>query len=418
MAGRRLTLALLLTASALVASSLAGSGSAAGAAGRTAARASFSITTTPSLAPAFNPGYQDYAISCAGVPATHVTTTGSGTVTVGGRAYAGPVDLYEPLVPGQALIVKKGTVTYYIRCLPSDFPPYSASVTGVPQASGYLLTLQPYTVAFDNHGVPVWWYRDGGAFAPFDAKFIDPTTIGWSEPLAGGCVRPGQCGGSFVLRGLDGSLKGRVGSSSVVLDFHDLQRLPNGNYLGITDVLRNCPAVPSQCVDLSSWGLSAQSAIYDNVIVEVSPANQVVWSWSVADHIDVAQANVNWRDQSPDAIHMNSVLYDGNGGIIFSARHLDAVYRIDMKTGAITWKLGGSPTPQSLTVTGNQYRRPVLRTALRPTRRGRHAHRARQRVEGQPAPEGPPVLHRPRVDDGNDRGTDERSSHPLLLLLR
>ena len=52
---------------------------------------------------------------------------------------------------------------------------------------------------------------------------------------------------------------------------------------------------------------------------------------------------------------MNSILYDGNGGIIFSARHFDAVYRIDMATGAITWKLGGSTTPQSLNVVGDQY---------------------------------------------------------------
>ena len=46
---------------------------------------------------------------------------------------------------------------------------------------------------------------------------------------------------------------------------------------------------------------------------------------------------------------MNSIQYDGNGGVIFSARHLDAVYRVDMATGAITWKLGGTVTPESLT---------------------------------------------------------------------
>ena len=91
------------------------------------------------------------------------------------------------------------------------------------------------------------------------------------------------------------------------------------------------------------------------MIVELNPANQIVWQWSVADHINVAAADVNWHDQFPDVIHMNSILYDGNGGIIFSARHLDAVYRIDMATGALTWKLGGSPEPESLGVVGDQY---------------------------------------------------------------
>ena len=330
-------------------------GSAAVAEAATPATPSFSIVTNPPLAPAFDPSNQDYAIRCTGQYSTQITTTGSGSVVVGGRSFRGPVNLYEPLVAGQEAVVTKGGHSYFLRCLPSNFPPYGSTVTGQPQASGYLLDLQPYTVAFDSRGVPVWWYVDNGPFAPWDPKFFDSTTIGWAEPAVGGCPTPGQCSGDYVLRGLDGSLKKIVGGGTVPLDFHDLQQLPNGNYLGIMDVTRNCPAVPSQCVDLSSWGLSSQAAISDNVIVEFNAANQVVWSWSVADHIDVAQANANWRDQYPDVIHMNSIEYAGNGGIIFSARHLDAVYRISMKTGAITWKLGGTPTPQSLAVTGNQY---------------------------------------------------------------
>ena len=52
----------------------------------------------------------------------------------------------------------------------------------------------------------------------------------------------------------------------------------------------------------------------------------------------------NSTSNFPDVIHMNSIQEDGHGGILFSARNLDAVYRIDMATGAITWKLGGSST--------------------------------------------------------------------------
>ena len=178
-----------------------------------------------------------------------------------------------------------------------------------------------------------------------DAKFLSPSTMTWSN----GVNR------DYEVRNLAGTLLHTVGGGSTPLDPHDLQQLPNGDYLAITDVIRNCPAVPSQCVDLSSWGLSSQATISDNVIIELNRANKIVWQWSVADHIDIAAANVNWRDWFPDVIHMNSIEYDGNGGIIFSARHLDAIYRIDMATGDITWKLGGSPTPQSLNVSGDQY---------------------------------------------------------------
>ena len=310
----------------------------------TAASSGFSITTNPPLDPAFNPSIVNYAVRCTGSATTNVTTTGSGRVTIGGARFNGPESLNLPLVAGQDLKISQSATSYYIRCLPGNFPDYSASVTGTPQASGYLVTIGSYSVVFDTDGVPVWWYYDPHGFSPFDAKFLDPSTIAWSDSDT-----------NYQVRSLSGALKHTVGGGSVPIDLHDMQRLPNGNYLAIRGVPRNCPAVPTQCVDLSSWGLSSQATIADYSIVELSRSNRIVWQWSVADHVDLATANVNWRSQFPDVIHMNSIEYDGNGGIIFSARHLDTIYRIDMATGDITWQLGGTPTPQSLTVVGDQY---------------------------------------------------------------
>jgi len=329
----------------------AASGPPASAAGANA----FSMTTTPALQPAFSPSIQDYAVRCAGQPETHLTTTGRHPVVVDGTTMAGPVSMDLPLVAGQEASVAYGAKSYYIRCLPSDFPTYTSTVTGHPKATGYLLTLTPYVVAFDTDGVPVWWYRDGGYYSPWDAKSFGTGTIGWWDDTGFTTETSGDTQGQYVLHGLDGSVQHTVGGQELPLDFHDLTTMPNGDYLGILDQTTPCPAVPSTCIDLSSWGQSSQSSVTDDVIVEINASNQVVWSWSAAAHLDVAAENVNWRDQFPDVIHMNSVEYDGAGGIIFSARHLDAVYRIDMATGAVTWKLGGSTTPQSLTVSGDQY---------------------------------------------------------------
>ena len=170
--------------------------------------------------------------------------------------------------------------------------------------------------------------------------------------------------------------------------------------------LPDIPAVPSQCVDLSSWGLSSQSDIIDNVIVEVTPAHQVaVGDWSVADHIDVAAANVNWHGTFPDVIHMNSIAYDGAGGVIFSSRHLDAVYRVDMATGDITWKLGGSTTPQSLRWVGGG-RGPVglLRSAFRPSGAERRPDRPGQRI-ARPQTGAGPGLQDQRNEHDRESGT-------------
>ena len=312
-----------------------------------AAATPFSMSTSPALTPAFSTKITDYAVRCTTKSTTQLVTQGTGQVTVGGKVYASPLSLALPLVAGQEVQVTFGTASYYIRCLPGGFPRYSASVPGHPQAPGYLVDLGKYTVAFDKSGVPVWWKT--GVSKPPDrdpdySEFLNATTIAW-----------GQSNSSYKLVGLNGAVKGTIGGASVPLDTHDLELLPNGDYLGFEQVTRNCPAVPSQCVNLSSWGLSSKATIIDDVIVEVTPTDHVVWHWSTANHINVATANVQFHKNFPDVIHMNSIQEDGHGGILFSARNLDALYRIDMATGAITWKLGGSSTPQSLKFTKSAY---------------------------------------------------------------
>ena len=312
-----------------------------------AASTPFGITSTPALSPAFSAGTTDYVVACAGHPTTRVVTTGAGSI-VGGKTFSGPAELQAPLVPGQSLHIAAAGHTYFVRCLPSDFPKYSATVNGTPQTNGLLVTPAAslsgpsghYVAAFNAQGVPVWWYRDPNT--PADAKFFGPSTIGWASGNEVATT------GTFSLRGLNGSVKHTVGTAKMAIDGHDLQMLPGGNYLAILDVTR--PGV-----DLSTWGLSSRSTIIDNEIVELNAANKVVWSWSAAAHIDVATANLNWRNQFPDLIHMNSVQLLDNHELVFSTRHLDAVYAIDMRSGAILWKLGGTPAAQSLSVAGDQY---------------------------------------------------------------
>lgn len=334
--------------------------------------AAFSITTDPGLVPAFNPFVTNYAVRCVGTTGypssapTILTTTGSGKVNVGRTRFSNPVSLDLPLVANQSVTVTYGGTSYYIRCLPADFPSYSSSVTGPVQASGFSLDLPPYAVVFDTEGVPVWWYRatdpssSTGApcpsLSPFDVKFLNGGTMAWWE----------GCDGTYQLRRLNGTL---VRTLPIPVNFHDLQVMPNGDYLAIQDESGYC------CVDLSSWSRASYSdltdptvkqaptppahpskaSITDQRIIEFNDRGRILWSWDVAQHINIATADQNWHDDYPDVIHMNSIEYDGDGGIIFSARHLDAVNRIDMATGNISWQLGGTTTPQSLSVSGDPY---------------------------------------------------------------
>ncbi len=310
----------------------------------------FTIKTTPALAPAFKTTISEYAVRCSGSATTTINTTGTGTVTIGGKSYAQPASVKAALVVNQAVYISGGGHSYTIRCLPADFPTYKSTVEGTPQAHGYLVTpgggtpgsgTGEYVAAFDNHGVPVWWYQDTSR--PFNAAFYGTGQIGW---WTGTLSSSGTGNGVYTIRDLTGAVKTTVTNptASLGLDEHDFQLLPNGDYLDMEIV--------NTTADLSSWGDSSTAPVLDNVLIEITPAGQVVWSWDALQHINVAAENVNWRSMAPDVMHMNSFEQVGSH-LIVSFRHLDAVYDIDKTTGNIIWKLGGTTTPQSLTVSGN-----------------------------------------------------------------
>ena len=302
------------------------------------------------MTPSFAPWVTDYAVGCAGGSATVFAS--SGPVTIGGRSLTGAGSVTIPMTAGQQIVVNRpGVATYHLRCLPNDFPAYSSTRTGTVQSEGFLVqpgisfsasVSQPYTIAFDADGVPIWWHRSADGSHPIDAKFLDATTIEWMEA------------GVVYLHDLVGNTTKEFHGPDGQLDLHDFITLPGDRYLGLEYVKRDCPATPTDCVDLSSWGRSAQEQVTDAKLVEFDGAGNVVWTWRMGDHIDVATENQHWRGRgaAQDVVHMNSLAYDGRGGVVVSARHLDAVYRIRLSDGVITWKLGGSREHESLTVLG------------------------------------------------------------------
>lgn len=104
--------------------------------------------------------------------------------------------------------------------------------------------------------------------------------------------------------------------------------------------------------------------VIDAEILEIDSASNVLWTWRTRDHIALRETGEqSWFPGiGDDIIHMNALQPDGSDAVIFSGRHLNAIYRITKSTGAIDWKIGGSTIPESFTVTGDT--RP---TALGPT---------------------------------------------------
>lgn len=318
--------------------------------------AGLQISSTPALFPAFAPAVHDYVVRCTSstpvelsitVPPETAVSVDQGTAQSG--TFTASIDLDE----GQAFTVdaltSDGEVTsYHVRCLPADFPTFTAEHLGTTQTEWYAVapfamanfgpppsgTSNRYAALFDNNGVPVWWQKSTQDRV-MDVKLLPNGDIAWLHFNALG-----------EEHRLDGSLVRTLSTVSSGPDNHDLRLLPNGNYL----IGRY---YPRPGIDLRPCGGPQNGELLDNEIQEITPDGALVWSWDAFDHIPVSELSPPWMDQctSPpyDIYHWNSAELDGDG-LVMSFRHLDAVYRIDRTTGAIDWKLGGTARPESLTV--------------------------------------------------------------------
>jgi Arylsulfotransferase (ASST) len=327
--------------------------------GVTAARAAADPVqiTGPSLTPAFDENIADYTVRCDTPVALHVVAPSGVDVSVDDRAFqTGTFDASVTLQESQGLrwVVRRGgdTTTYHARCLPGDFPPFAAERPGQPQAQWYIVTPNliiggptgaAYVAIFDNHGVPVWWSRSTDG-RPIDAKLLPNGHLAWATPFGTSLYAEHAFDSDAVLHTYQ-----TVGAPT---DFHDLQVLSNGNVLLISYPQRSG-------VDISAFVPGQTNAtVVDAEIQEIDPNDgHLVWSWNSKDHIALDETGPNWWStlSSPyDLVHMNSVAEDGDG-IIFSARHLDAVYRINKATGDVDWKLGGTHTDKGLTVVNDPF---------------------------------------------------------------
>jgi arylsulfotransferase ASST len=318
-----------------------------------AGQVSFSTT---SLYPAFDPAVHDYVVRChdAGVTVTASAQAGW-QASINGHAFqSGTFSEPVPLASGKAFTVtfrEDGGTTlyrYFARCLPDDFPTYTFTRLA-PSSSPKFFTADPtanpshFTAVFDRNGVPVWWDH-AGAFV--------------TRVLPSGNLL--RCVGAHwgIHRLSDNSTIEDLAGVGMVTNHHDLQfRTGNHDHL-VGDY------VPREHVDLSAYGGPADATALDAELQEVTDDGQLVWDWKSQNHISLSETAPRFRATTTpvygyyDLVHWNSIDTAGPNAVLASFRYLDAVYKISETTGNIIWKLGGSQTPQSLTVLGDPASQP------------------------------------------------------------
>jgi len=121
------------------------------------------------------------------------------------------------------------------------------------------------------------------------------------------------------------------------LDAHELVLTPAGTALVMSYVI-----VPW---DLSELGGRNDGLLETNVIQEIDvESGAVLFEWHTLGAIGLGESYrpaPKQRGKVHDPYHLNSIALDRDGNFVVSARHTNAVYKIDRRSGELLWRLGG-----------------------------------------------------------------------------
>ncbi|HEX7279058.1 MAG TPA: arylsulfotransferase family protein [Solirubrobacterales bacterium] len=242
--------------------------------------------------------------------------------------------------------------------LPEDFPSWRFESLR-PTAPGLFVVAfsgpedhRPWVIVSDDEGVPRWWYNPDTR-ALWGQVTSDGSLV-WARSFGDGYGLDPRM--AHEVRSESGRLLRLVRTGGSIVDGHEYRELPGGNVLLDTYV--------PETADLRRFGGPKRATIVSAEVQEVDPEGEVLWRWNSRGKIGLRETGRWWRNvlsnprrrlqrEAFDPVHINSIEPRGDGEVVISTRHTDAVYGIDRASGEIRWKLGGTPTGKSLRVIGD-----------------------------------------------------------------
>lgn len=211
--------------------------------------------------------------------------------------------------------------------LPADLPAYATE--GSDPSPGYVaFAAGPFGLVIDNSGRVVWYHRfDGGPGLNFQPQ---PNGRYLARPPSPDPEAP------WVELDVLGRVTRTLGCANGLLPrFHDLIIAPDGSYWIMCDEVRD--------LDLSAIGGPGNARVSGTGVQHRTASGEVRFAWSPFDHFEVTsfeqpvpgQPNVNWT-------HGNAIALDDDGNLLISFRNLSEITKIDTRTGAVRWRLGGA----------------------------------------------------------------------------
>ena len=217
-------------------------------------------------------------------------------------------------------------------------PASAASASGYLFASPFLGPGQYGPMIFDNAGNLVWFHPLGAGEDAADFRtqlYQGKTDLTWWQ---GKTFNLGFGQGVDIVADSNyktvATIKAGNGLSA---DEHEFLLAPQG----VAWVLAYNPVQTS----LASAGGPASGIALDGVIQEIDVrTGLVMWEWHSLGNVDVSES-YSKPPTTPtgvyDYFHINSLATDSHGNVLISARNTWALYDINVRTGAISWRLGG-----------------------------------------------------------------------------
>ncbi len=194
----------------------------------------------------------------------------------------------------------------------------------------------------DDDGQPVWFLPVKGK-AALDLRvqqYRGEPVLTWWE---GAITKTGHGSGEGVIADATYQEITRVrAGNGLSADVHELTVTPEGTAL-ITIYS------PHQ-LDLAEVGGPRKGTLLDSLLQEVDIASgEVLYQWRASDHVALSESHAKPQAGVPfDFFHINSITLDDDGNLLVSARNTWAVYKVDRRSGAVHWRLGGKMTDYAM----------------------------------------------------------------------
>jgi hypothetical protein len=224
-------------------------------------------------------------------------------------------------------------------------PASAASAPGYLFATPFLGPGQDGAMIFDNDGGLVWFRPTpaGEDAADFRTQsYQGKTDLTWWQ---GRTYSLGFGQGVDVVADSNYKTVATVrAGNGLQADEHEFLLTPQG----AAWVLAYNPVQTS----LASAGGPASGIALDGVIQEIDVrTGLVMWEWHSLGRVDVSES-FSKPPATPtgvyDYFHLNSLATDSHGNVLISARNTWALYAINVRTGAISWRLGGKKSTFTL----------------------------------------------------------------------